>query len=129
MCFSKFCIYNALENAFYGNYKSHTGQLVQLSRERSLPGSTVSTIRVKICEPACHEPQDGCPTGNILVASERSNDGGLIGKNNLVLGSGGEQTLKKSNGGVEDNGALHAGLHADLNLAIVDEVRANALDV
>ena len=73
--------------------------------------------------------QDGCPTRNVLVASERSDDGGLIGKNDLVLGSGGEQTLKKSNGGVEDNGALHAGLHADLNLAIVDEVRANAFDI
>lgn len=64
-----------------------------------------------------------------MVAAERSNDGGLVGQNDLVVGAGREETLEESDGRVEDDSALNTSLDADLDLVVVDEIRANPFDV
>lgn len=66
---------------------------------------------------------------DILVSSERGNDGRLIGEDDLVVLIGREETLEKSNGGVEDNCSLHTGLHSNFELVVINEVRTDALDV
>lgn len=68
-------------------------------------------------------------TGHVLVSAEGSNDSGFVGKDDLVVGVGGEEPLEESDGGVEDDRALDTGLHADLDLVVVHEVGADALDV
>lgn len=68
-------------------------------------------------------------TRDVLVSTEGSNNGGLVGKNDFVVGVRGEEALKKSDGGVEDDGTLNTSLDADLDLGVVDEVRADALNV
>ena len=64
-----------------------------------------------------------------MVATKRSNDGGLVGQNDLVVGVGREEALEESNGRVEDDSALNTSLDSDLDFVVVDEIRANALDV
>jgi hypothetical protein len=64
-----------------------------------------------------------------LVAAERSDNSGLISKNNLVFGVGREKTLKESDGRVEDDSAFDAGLDANLHLVIVDEIRTDPFDI
>jgi len=64
-----------------------------------------------------------------LVAAKGCNNGGLIGEDDLVVGAGREETLEKGNGRVEDDGALSASLDADLHFVVVNEIRADALDV
>lgn len=68
-------------------------------------------------------------TGDILVSSERSCDSGLVGKDDLVGRVRREEALKKSNCRVEDDSSLNTGLDADLHLVVVDEVRADSLNV
>lgn len=68
-------------------------------------------------------------TRNVLVAAQWCRDGGLVGEYDFVVQVGGEQALKQSDGGVEDDGALNTSLDSDLDLAVVDEIRADALDV
>jgi hypothetical protein len=64
-----------------------------------------------------------------LVPSEGRNDGGLIGEDDLVLVGWWEEALEKGNSRVEDDGAFHTSLDADLDLVVVHEVRADALNV
>lgn len=64
-----------------------------------------------------------------MVATERSNNSRLVGKDDLVVGVGREQALKEGDSGVEDDGAFNASLYANLDFAVVDEVGANTLDV
>jgi len=64
-----------------------------------------------------------------LVASEGCNDGGLVGEDDLVIGGRWEESLEKGNSRVEDDGAFHACLDADLDLSVVHEVRLDTLDV
>ena len=64
-----------------------------------------------------------------MVATERSNNSRLVGKDNLVVGVGREQALKEGDSGVEDDSAFNTSLHANLDFAVVDEVGANTLDV
>lgn len=111
--------------------RGRTGQLVQLSRERSFPGSTVSTIE----QPKHHQSissnheATAQHTRNVLISAERSDDGRLIGEDDFVVGVGREQALKKGNSRVEDDGAFHTSLDADLDLAVIHEVGADALNV
>ena len=64
-----------------------------------------------------------------MVASEGRNDGGIVGEDDLVLGGWWEEALEEGNSRVEDDGAFYACLDADLDLAVVHEVRLDALDV
>lgn len=64
-----------------------------------------------------------------MVTAEGGDNRGLVGEDDLVLGAGREETLKQSDGGVEYDSALSASLDADLDLAVVDEIGADALDV
>jgi len=64
-----------------------------------------------------------------LVASEGRNDGGLVGQDDLVIGGWWEEALEKGNSRVEDDGAFHACLNADLDLSVVHEVRLDTFDV
>jgi hypothetical protein len=64
-----------------------------------------------------------------LVTSERRNDSGLVGEDDLVLGGGWKEALKESDGRVEDDGALNTSLDADLDFIVVYDVRADTLDV
>ena len=68
-------------------------------------------------------------TWNILISTQRCNNGGFVGKNNLVLRTGWEKTLEQSNGRVENDCAFHSGLDADLDFIVVDQIGANALNV
>lgn len=64
-----------------------------------------------------------------MIAAERGDDSGLISQKDFVFGVGREETLKKGDSGIENDGAFDASLHANLHLTVVNEVRANALDV
>lgn len=64
-----------------------------------------------------------------MVTTERCNNSRLVGENDLVFGSGREESLEESDGGVEDDGTFSASLNPDLHFVVVDEVRADALDV
>jgi len=64
-----------------------------------------------------------------LVATKRSNNSRLVGKDDLVVGVGREQALEEGDSGVEDDSAFNTSLHANLNFAVVDKVGANTLDV
>ena len=55
-----------------------TGQSVQLSRERSLEGSTVSAATRKSAEQDLTNTTQTVLTGDVFVASERSSDLGLV---------------------------------------------------
>lgn len=65
----------------------------------------------------------------VLITAEGRNDSGLVGQVDLVVGVGGEQTLEEGDGRVENDGALSSRLHADLELAVVDNVRSDSWDV
>lgn len=67
--------------------------------------------------------------GNVLVTAERSNDGGLVGKNDLVGRVGREKTLEEGDGRVKDDGTLTAGLGMDVDLMGVHEVGFHVRDV
>lgn len=73
--------------------------------------------------------EDKQPTRNVLVSTEGGNDGGLVGQGDLVVRVGGEQALEKRDSRVENNRALGSGLDADLDFAIVYEVRADSRNV
>lgn len=64
-----------------------------------------------------------------MVATKRSNNSRLVGKDDLVVGVGREQALEEGDSGVEDDSAFNTSLHANLNFAVVDKVGANTLDV
>jgi hypothetical protein len=64
-----------------------------------------------------------------LVPAQRCDDSSPIGELNLVHWVRGEQSLKDSDGRIEDNGALNTSLDADMHLAVIDELGAHALDV
>jgi hypothetical protein len=64
-----------------------------------------------------------------LVASEGGHDRGLVREHDLVVGVGREEALEEGDGGVEHDGAFDTSLDADLDLAVVHEVGADALDV
>ncbi len=108
--------------------KRRTGQSVQLSRERSLPGSTVSTGQIviprkpniiQICERTRH----------VLVTPERSNNSGVVSKDDFIVGGRREEALKEGDGRVENNSAFYASLNSDFDLTVVHEVAVDSLDV
>lgn len=68
-------------------------------------------------------------TWDILVATERSNNLGLVREELPVLGSRREQTLEERRGGIEDRRALCTNLHADVHLSKVDKIGPDAPDV
>lgn len=63
-----------------------------------------------------------------MVSTEGSDNSGLVGEDDLVVGVGGEQALEEGNRRVEDDAAFNTGLDADLHFAVVDEVAADAID-
>ena len=68
-------------------------------------------------------------TWNILISTQGRNNNGFVGKNDLVLWVGWEKSLEQRNGRVENDCAFHSGLDADLDFVVVDQIRANALNV
>lgn len=64
-----------------------------------------------------------------MVSTEGSNHSGFVGKDDLVVGVGREEALEEGDGRVEDDGAFDTGLDANLDLGVVDEVGADALNV
>lgn len=109
---------------------SLTGQFVQLSKERSFPGSTVSTVHAqkRRCVNLQIE-QHSQLTRNILISTQRRNNSGFVGKNDLVIRIGWEKTLEQRNGRVENDCAFHSSLDADLDFIVVDQIGANTLNV
>jgi hypothetical protein len=92
-----------------------------------LPGSTVSTKPASV-----NRNQESCEkahTRNVLVPAEGSNNSGLVGEEDLVVGVGREEALEEGDSRVENDGALSSGLDADLDLVVVDDVAADTLDV
>jgi hypothetical protein len=68
-------------------------------------------------------------TRDILISAQRRNNSGFVSKDDLVLRVGWEKTLEQRNGRVENDCAFHSGLDADLDFIVVDQIRANTLNV
>jgi len=66
---------------------------------------------------------------NVLVATEGSSDNSLVSQSDFVVGIGGEKPLEDGDGRIEDDGAFGPGLHPDLDLAIVYDIRTDTWDV
>jgi hypothetical protein len=64
-----------------------------------------------------------------LVTSERSNNSGVVSKDNFIVGGRREEALKEGDGRVENNGAFYAGLNSDFDLIVVHEVAVDSLNV
>ncbi len=64
-----------------------------------------------------------------MITTKGSNNSGLLGKNNLVVWGRREETLWKGNSRVEHYSALNASLGTNFDLAVVDKVTADSLDV
>ena len=64
-----------------------------------------------------------------MIATKRCNDGRLVGENDLVFGSGREESLEEGDGGIEDDSTFGTSLNSDLHLVVVNEVRADTLNV
>lgn len=75
-----------------------------------------------------NETKQRIHTRDILIPSQRSGHSGLVGKNNLVVLVRGEQPLKEGDGRVEDDSAFTSTLDADVDLLVVDQVRAYRID-
>jgi hypothetical protein len=67
-------------------------------------------------------------TGDILVSSEGCEDGRAVRETDPIVHGRREEALEKRDGGVKDDGALSACLDANVDLVVVDEVGAHALD-
>jgi len=107
-----------------------TGQPVQLSKERSLEGSTVSTRGGIKNERRRRIRKDrSARTGNVLVPVQGCDNGGTVSELLAVLGVGREETLKQSGGGIEDGGTLATRLHSDVNLLEVNELGGDLGDL
>jgi len=64
-----------------------------------------------------------------LVTAERSNNSGVISKDDFIVGGRREEALKEGDGRVENNGAFYASLNSDFDLTVVHEVAVDSLDV
>lgn len=64
-----------------------------------------------------------------MITPKRRGDGSFVSKNNFVVGVGWEESLQKGNRRVEDDSSFNTSLDADLDLAVVDQVGADTLDV
>lgn len=66
---------------------------------------------------------------DVLVTAEGSNDGGLVGQGDAVLGGGRVETLEDGGSTVEDSSTLATNLDTGVNLLEVSEVGGDATDV
>jgi hypothetical protein len=64
-----------------------------------------------------------------LVTAKGSNDGSLVGKNDLVGRVGREKTLEEGDSRVKDHGTLTASLGMDVDFMGVHEVGFHVRDV
>ena len=68
-------------------------------------------------------------TRDVLVTAEGSNDGGLVGQGDAVLGGGRVETLEDGGSTVEDSSTLATNLDTGVDFLEVSEVSGDATDV
>src|SRR5579863_9994319 len=105
-----------------------TGQSVQLSRERSFEGSTVSAV-VQVSQTSSTNTIHTALTRYVFIASEWGSDLSFVRKLDGVCRGGREQALQECDRGVEHNTTLTAVFDTSMDLVEVDEFGANIMNV
>jgi hypothetical protein len=111
-----------------------TGQLVQLSRERSLPGSTVSTmstwsiISARLGLLPNNKKRRQKLTRNVLIPTQGCNDRRPISQHDAIIRIRREQPLQKRDRRIEHDGPFVARLDTHVDLVVVDEIGVHAFD-
>lgn len=57
-----------------------------------------------------------------MVATEGRNNGRLVSEFDFIVGIGREESLKESDGGIENDSTLNTSLDAGFDLAVVDQI-------